>query len=77
MPGPSGNVGATTTASWWTHTTTGAPQSARRAKEAGVQYRDYDRFPGRDVVLAARRHNPDMLIIAVSYYARHERDVAA
>jgi CheY-like chemotaxis protein len=50
---------------------------AHRAKEAGVQYRDYDRFPGRDVVLTARKHHPGMLIIAVSYYARHEPEVAA
>ncbi|MEV6378165.1 hypothetical protein AB0M31_01940 [Streptomyces sp. NPDC051773] len=50
---------------------------AHRAKEADVEYRDYDRFPGRDVVLQARRHHPEMLIIAVSYYARHEPEVAA
>jgi len=47
-----------------------------RAAEAGVPYRDYDRFPGRDVVLTARKHNPKMLIIATSYFARSEREVA-
>lgn len=47
-----------------------------RAAEAGVPYRDYDRFPGRDVVLTARKHHPGLLIIATSYFARTEPEVA-
>ncbi|MFE9171166.1 hypothetical protein ACFYNZ_16850 [Streptomyces kebangsaanensis] len=47
-----------------------------RAREVGVPYRSYDRFPGRDVVLAARQHHPELVIIVTSYYASSESMVA-
>lgn len=46
-----------------------------RADEAGVPYRPYDRFPGREVVLAARRHHPGLLIITTSYFAVRDSSV--
>ncbi|MEV5920045.1 hypothetical protein AB0N42_20455 [Streptomyces pseudogriseolus] len=47
-----------------------------RAIEANVPYRDYDRFPGREVVITARKHHPTLLIIATSYFARSVPEVA-
>ncbi|GAA3913715.1 response regulator [Actinoplanes auranticolor] len=46
------------------------------ADQAGVPFHEYDRFPGRSVVLAAKRHNPNIIVIVTSTYIKGHDELA-